>query len=87
MYLDYIFCLFYHVSAGYVRYSEGKLHIAMRKGRSMYYLREKSTDHTGKYISVRDEHTLGIFLQKSYDEKVLKLIRQEIAVLEVMVIR
>ena len=59
----------------------------MRKGRPMYYLREKSTDHTGKYISVRDEHTLGIFLQKSYDEKVLKLIRQEIAVLEVMVIR
>lgn len=63
-------------------YPQGKIHLITRGGRVMYYLRSSASDRTGVYISVRDEKKIKTYLQKSYDEKSLRLIRQEIRALE-----
>ncbi|MGI5990569.1 MAG: hypothetical protein ACOX78_10010 [Lachnospiraceae bacterium] len=66
------------------KYPQGKIHIIRRgrSGRAMYYVRRSPSERSGKYISVHDEKTLRIFLQKSYDDKLLKLLRFEAENLE-----
>ena len=60
----------------------GKIRISHNKKHEQFYLREKKDEKSGEYISKSDVLKLKSYLQKSYDEKALKLINQEIAVLE-----
>ena len=60
----------------------GKIHISHNKNHEQFYLRENRDEKTGEYISKSNSSKLKSYLQKSYDEKALKLINQEIAVLE-----
>lgn len=60
----------------------GKIHVVKTKEYTQYYLRMDSKDKSGNYIRKKDEATIRKYLQKAYDEKVLKLIRQEIKSIE-----
>ena len=60
----------------------GKIHIIQIKNSVQYYLRKNSDEKTGEYIPKSNVSKLKSYLQKSYDEKLLKLINQEIDVLE-----
>lgn len=56
----------------------GKIHFFMNGKYVMYYLRNSSSERTGTYISVHDEPKIRTYLQKSYDEKLLKLVQSEL---------
>ena len=60
----------------------GKIHVFMNGKYVMYYLRNSSSERTGTYISVRDEPKIRTYLQKSYDEKLLKLVQRELSRLD-----
>ena len=62
----------------------GKIHIANSGNRAKFYLRKEKTDTTGEYISKSDASKLKPYLQKYYDEKILKIINQEISILETL---
>lgn len=61
---------------------QGKIHLVTRGEQVMYYLRRRSSERSGVYISVRDEQKIRTYLQKAYDEKLLRLVKQEIGELE-----
>lgn len=61
---------------------EGKIHVAKTKAFPQYYLRVDPKDKTGKYIPKREESKIKSYLQKAYDEKLLKLVKQEIKSIE-----
>ena len=61
---------------------EGKIHIVNSDTRTQFYLREESSDRSGKYIRKSEERTIQTHLQKAYDEKILKLLNAEIKCLE-----
>ncbi|MBR5790086.1 MAG: hypothetical protein IKX99_08285, partial [Lachnospiraceae bacterium] len=46
----------------------GKIHIVSSAKRTQFYLREESSDKSGKYISKSDEGTIKQYLQKAYNE-------------------
>ena len=60
----------------------GKIHMIRIKNGVQFYLRKNSDEKTGEYISKSNVSKLKAYLQKSYDEKALKLINQEITALE-----
>ncbi|MCR5251474.1 MAG: hypothetical protein K6E50_12795 [Lachnospiraceae bacterium] len=60
----------------------GKIHIAVADQRVKYYLRSDKADKTGEYISKTETSKIRQYVQKAYDEKVLKLIKREINALE-----
>ena len=64
------------------QYPEGKIHLIRNKNTVSYYLRINPKDKTGKYISRKDLATIKLYLQKSYDEKTIKIIKNEIYALE-----
>lgn len=55
----------------------GMIHIAATSARTQYYLRETKADRGGRYIRKSDTKTIGTFLRKAYDEKLLKLLKTE----------
>ncbi len=59
----------------------GKLHMTNYQNHTKFYLRKEKTDITGEYISKSDDSKLKPYLQKYYDEKILKIINQEISIL------
>ena len=61
---------------------EGKIHIVKSPGRIQYYLRKRPDDKSGQYMPKSDIARIRRYLQKSYDEKVLKLLKQEASKLE-----
>ncbi len=60
----------------------GKIHVVKSTKRTQFYLRSDSSDKSGRYISKSDETTIKTYLQKSYDEKVSKLLNAELINLE-----
>ncbi len=58
--------------------SPGKIHVNKTPHGVQYYLRQDSTEKTGKYIPKSETSTIKQYLQKAYDEKILKLVSQEI---------
>lgn len=60
----------------------GKIHIVTSERRTQFYLREESSDKSGKYIRKSEEKIIRTLLQKAYDEKILQLLNIEIKHLE-----
>lgn len=60
----------------------GKIHIIGRGENHQFYIRFKATEKSGTYISKKDRKTISAFLQKAYDEKVLKKLIKESAALK-----
>jgi len=56
---------------------EGHLHIAKRGKYISYYNRTKKGDHTGEYIPRRNIILAYQLAQREYDEKTLKLLKEE----------
>lgn len=57
----------------------GKIHISKTtKGVVEYYLRQDSKERTGKYIPKSEITTIRQYLQKAYDEMVLKFVTKDI---------
>lgn len=63
-------------------YPKGRIHVIKHDGSLQYYLRREPVDSPGKYISKKDSATIQLYLQKRYDEEVLKTINLEISNLE-----
>ena len=61
----------------------GIIHIVNSGKRVQFYLRDDKSDKSGKYIRKSDVKTIRTFLQKSYDEKVMKLLNVESKSLEI----
>ena len=61
---------------------KGKLHIVNKKGIANYYLRNDSSDRSGIYLSKSNPEKVRKYAQKSYDEKILKLIDAELSNLD-----
>ncbi len=61
---------------------EGKIHIVKSHGRIQYYLRKNPGDKSGRYMQKGDLVSISRYLQKSYNEKILKLLKQEAINLE-----
>lgn len=59
-----------------------KIHIIKSGNRVQYYLRKDKSDIGGKYIPKSEVEKIRKFVQKSYDEKVLKQVSREIQCLE-----
>lgn len=64
------------------RMPPGKIHIAKSKKQVQYYLRMDSSDKSGKYLSQSEKGIIEKYVQKYYDEKILKLVNKEIINLE-----
>lgn len=60
----------------------GRIHVVNARGRAQYYLRKEESDKSGEYIPKVEIPTIKTYLQKSYDEKALKLLNTEIKSLE-----
>ncbi len=60
----------------------GKIHIVSAGEKISYYHRTEPSDPSGRYISKKEQGTIRKLLQKSYDEKALKLVEQEIQGIE-----
>ncbi|MCR5144055.1 MAG: hypothetical protein K6B67_01950 [Lachnospiraceae bacterium] len=63
------------------RYPVGKIHIIKKNNTVNYYLRKKATDRTGEYIRRTENKKIKMYIQKSYDGKILRIINDEIDVL------
>ncbi len=55
----------------------GKIHVSKTPHGVQYYLRNESTEKSGKYIHKSEISLIRKYLQKSYDEKILKLVTEE----------
>lgn len=64
------------------KYPEGKIHVVRNKNSIQYYIRTSPNDKSGKYLSKQEKGTIKIFLQKKYDEEVLKFLNIEMTGLE-----
>ena len=62
----------------------GLIHIVNSGKRVQFYLRDGKSDNGGKYIRKSDAQTIRAYLQKSYNEKVLKYLKTEIKNLEIL---
>lgn len=65
------------------RMPPGKIHVTKSKKRVQYYLRMDASDKSGTYLSQTEKKTIEKYVQKSYDEKILKAVSKEIVNLEV----
>ncbi len=52
------------------------------KNRTQFYLRKDKSDKSGKYVPKSDSVRIGVYLQKAYDEAVIKLLNIEISIIE-----
>lgn len=59
-----------------------RVHIIKSNHSSQFYLRCSKKETNGVYVPKAELARIRIFLQKNYDEKVLKLIKQELPILE-----
>ena len=66
----------------YAPMPEGKIHIVRSKSRTQYYLRTDPKDRSGVYLAKKDEKKIRTFLQKKYDENIVKQVNLEIKNLE-----
>lgn len=64
------------------KYPEGKIHIVRKKNKVQYYLRTSSQDKSGEYISKKQMDMIKVYLQKRYEEDVLRLLNIEMTSLE-----
>lgn len=64
------------------KYPEGKIHVVKSKNSIQYYVRTSPKDKSGEYLSKQYTDKIKIFLQKKYDEEVIKLINLEMTSLE-----
>lgn len=64
------------------KYPEGKIHVVQNKGKVQYYVRFSPKDKSGTYLSKRQRDTIRSYLQKKYEEEVLKLLNNEMAILD-----
>ena len=55
----------------------GKIHVSRTSRGVQYYLRNESKDKSGKYIHKSENSLIRKYLQKAYDEKILKLVTVE----------
>ena len=62
---------------------KGKIRIVNSGQRIQFYLRENSFDKNGKYVSKKEKALIKNYVQKSYDEKVLKILNEELSILSV----
>ena len=60
----------------------GKIHVSKTPHGVQYYLRQDGADKTGKYIPKSEVSAIKQYLQKAYDEKILKLVSQEVQALK-----
>ncbi|MCH3987681.1 MAG: hypothetical protein LKG56_10265 [Lachnospiraceae bacterium] len=72
------------LKARLAKYPQGRMRMITKGNFVMYYLRRSPSDSTWTYISVHDEKKIRTFLQKSYDEKALKLVQGVLADLAVL---
>lgn len=56
----------------------GKIRISKTRNGVQYYMRNDGRERSGKYIPKSETSTIKQYLQKAYDEKILKLVTQEI---------
>ncbi len=61
---------------------EGRIHIVRSGKKVQFYLRADKSDKSGRYIHKNDKKTIKKYLQKSYDEEIIKAIGQELQGLE-----
>lgn len=64
------------------RAPDGKIHVVKSKNRVQYYLRMEAKEKSGTYLPKTNPSIIQTYLQKSYDEKVLKIITKEIESLD-----
>ena len=75
------------VEARFQKAPSGKIHIVKSGTRIQFYLRTNPKDKSGKYIRKKDDKIIRMYLQKSYDEKILKLLITELKGLEMLINR
>lgn len=56
----------------------GKIHISKNSYGVQYYLRNDVSEKSGKYIHKSEKDVIKQYLQKAYDEKILKFVTEEI---------
>ena len=61
---------------------KGKLHIVNKKGIANYYVRTDPSDRSGTYLPKTNSEEVRNYAQKSYDEKILKLVDAELSNLD-----
>ena len=59
----------------------GKIHVIKARTKPQFYVRAASTDKSGKYIPKSEIGAIKAYLQKAYNEKLLKIIDDELQVL------
>ncbi len=62
----------------------GKIHVSRTLHGVQYYLRKDASDRTGSYIRKTESAVIKQYLQKAYDEKVLKIITTELQGLQIL---
>ena len=60
----------------------GKIRVAVSGNRTQFYVRNESSEKCGVYISKTETAKIKQYIQKAYDEKILKFVDQEIHTLE-----
>lgn len=60
----------------------GKLHMVRSKRRVQYYIRKEASDKSGEYIRKSESNIIKQYLQKWYNEKLEKILREEEATLK-----
>lgn len=65
----------------------GIIHVLKSGTRIQFYFRANKSDRGGKYIRKSDTHTIQTLLQKSYQDKVMRLLKTEIKNLELLLNR
>ncbi len=61
---------------------KGSMHVVCSRKRTRFYLRKDKSDKSGKYVPKPDAVRIGVYLQKAYDEAVIKLLNIEISIIE-----
>ena len=64
------------------KYPAGKIHVKDSRGRIQYYLRKNSKEISGKYLSKKQNKTIKLYLQKQYDEEVIKVLQNELNLID-----
>ncbi len=62
----------------------GKIHIVRSGTRVQFYLRKDKSDRGGKYIRKSDTQTIRALLRKTYQEKMIKLLKSELENLDLL---
>ena len=65
-----------------LKYQPGRIHIVSDHGRIKYYLRTDPKDKSGIYIHKNETKKIKTYLQKKYDEEIIKLINYEAEAIE-----